>query len=73
MAEYINALQFEGGCALSCDDTNLFPTFQVHYEKSTEQHLVIGGIGRPKVVADPDEFKKFLEQVKPEKAKKARK
>ena len=47
--------------ALSCDDTKLHSAYRTYWDTSKRVHMLVGGTSEPKVVANPDELQKLLE------------
>ncbi|KIJ45455.1 hypothetical protein M422DRAFT_250768 [Sphaerobolus stellatus SS14] len=70
--DYIQKVRYDGPLALSCDDTKLLPAYHMYYCKKKEKRFLLGTVGEPLAVADPDELQKFLENSAPQKATKLR-
>ncbi|KIJ28235.1 hypothetical protein M422DRAFT_270465 [Sphaerobolus stellatus SS14] len=70
--DYIQKVRYDGPLALSCDDTKLLPAYRMYYCKKSEKWFLLGTVGEPLAVADPDELQKVLENSAPQKATKLR-
>ncbi len=54
--EYLDMLEYTGPVGLSCDDTKLVPGLDPVYDKDRNGFVVLGGVGDPMPVADPEEL-----------------
>ncbi|KAF8207331.1 hypothetical protein K438DRAFT_1962263 [Mycena galopus ATCC 62051] len=70
-AEHLQALKYDGPVNLSCDDTKLFPSFRLYWDKDKKSHFLVGGSDGPLRVADPDQVKGVIADAKAAKATKA--
>ncbi|KAJ7844580.1 hypothetical protein B0H14DRAFT_2192547, partial [Mycena olivaceomarginata] len=70
-AEHLQALKYDGPINLSSDDTKLFPSFRLYWDKDKKSHFLVGGIDGPLQVANPDEVKATIPDAKARKATKA--
>ena len=69
---HIEALDYKGPVALSCDDTKLFATYRLYWDKEQDSYVLIGGTDGPLVVMDPDSVQEVIDQAKAQKATKVR-
>ena len=72
VADHLDALDFKGPVGLSCDDTKLFATFRLYWDKEQDSYVLIGGTDGPLLVADPDLLQEVIDQAKAHKATKVR-
>jgi hypothetical protein len=68
--EHLGALGYSGPVGLSCDDTKLFPAWRLYWDAKKKSHFLVGGIGEPMRVADPERLKEMIEDAKLTKATK---
>ncbi|KAJ7034214.1 hypothetical protein C8F04DRAFT_1350091 [Mycena alexandri] len=71
-AEHLAALNYDGPVNLSCDDSKLFPSFRLYWDKEKKSHFLVGGTDGPLRVADPDEVKAVIAEAHATKATKLR-
>ncbi|KAJ7814859.1 hypothetical protein B0H13DRAFT_2242659 [Mycena leptocephala] len=72
VAEHLEALKYDGPVNLSCDDTKLFPSFRLYWDKQKKSHFLVGGTDGPLRVADPDQVKDAIAEARATKATKIR-
>ena len=72
VADHLDALDYNGPVALSCDDTKLFATYRLYWDKEQDSYVLIGGTDGPLVVMDPDSVQEVIDQAKAQKATKVR-
>ncbi|KAI0688683.1 hypothetical protein C8T65DRAFT_700472 [Cerioporus squamosus] len=70
--EYLNMLEYTGPVGLSADDTKLVPGFDPVFDKQRNGFVILGGIGDPLPVANPEELTAAIAAGKIEKAEKLR-
>ena len=68
--EALAALGYDGPVSLSCDDSKLFPAFQLYWDAKENLHFLVGGTGPPLCVTNPDCLKELIEDQSLKKAKK---
>ena len=69
--EHLSALSYsDGPLGLSCDDTKLFPSFQMYWDSEQKGHFVVGGVDGPMRVSDPDKLREILHDLGTAKATK---
>jgi hypothetical protein len=68
--EHLNALGYDGPVGLSCDDTKLFPAWRLYWDAKKKSHFLVGGLGEPLRVADPEHLKEMIDDAKLAKATK---
>ncbi|KAI0054688.1 hypothetical protein BV25DRAFT_1816702, partial [Artomyces pyxidatus] len=68
----LDDLKYGGPVGLACDDTKLLPSLRPHYDSERECYVLLGCVGKPMVLADPEELSRVIRQGKVEKAKKIR-
>ena len=52
----LEKLEYSGPVALSCDDTKLLPSIRPYYDKAKDSYFVMGHVGEPYQLTDPDAF-----------------
>ncbi|TCD62510.1 hypothetical protein EIP91_006784 [Steccherinum ochraceum] len=72
VTDYLAALSYDGPVALSCDDTKLFASFRLSFDAQDDCHYLIGGVGDPLRVANPDALDDVLKEASVQKATKVR-
>ncbi|KAI1783947.1 hypothetical protein LXA43DRAFT_902571 [Ganoderma leucocontextum] len=72
VAGHLDALEYNGPVGLGCDDTKLLAGFDPVYDKGKGAFLVLGGIGEPMPVANPEEVTRAIQDGKIKKAEKIR-
>ncbi|KAG1831168.1 hypothetical protein DFJ58DRAFT_824142 [Suillus subalutaceus] len=50
--------------SLSRDDTKLYAAWRVFWDANKQAHYLVGGVGEPYLVADPDALREIIEEVK---------
>ena len=70
VADHLQALDYDGPVALSCDDTKLFATYRLYWDSEKESYFLVGGTSGAIPVADPDSVKQAIEAVQSVKATK---
>ncbi|RDX45703.1 hypothetical protein OH76DRAFT_1486179 [Lentinus brumalis] len=70
--EYLDLLEYAGPVGLSCDDTKLVPGLDPVYDKDRNGFVVLGGVGDPMPVADPEELNAAIAAGRIAKAEKLR-
>ena len=70
VADHLQALDYDGPVALSCDDTKLFATYRLYWDSERESYFLVGGTGGPIPVADPDSVKQAIKAAQSVKATK---
>ncbi|KAJ6607189.1 hypothetical protein B0H10DRAFT_2228110 [Mycena sp. CBHHK59/15] len=71
-SEHLAALKYNGPVSLSCDDTKLFPSFRLYWDKEKKSHFLVGGTEGPLRIADPDQVKAVIAEARAKKATKIR-
>jgi hypothetical protein len=72
VADHLNALDYDGPVGLSCDDTKLFATFRLYWDKERDSYVLIGGTDGPLIITDPSLVQEVIDQAKAQKATKVR-
>lgn len=70
--EHLSALGYTGPVGLSCDDTKLFAAWRMYWDAEKKAHFLVGGLGEPMHIADPDRLQKMINDAKLTKATKVR-
>ncbi|KAJ7659816.1 hypothetical protein DFH06DRAFT_1326841 [Mycena polygramma] len=70
--EHLAALKYDGPVGLSCDDTKLLPGLRLYTDKVKKADFLVGGVGGPIRVANPEAMKKILADPTIEKGTKVR-
>ena len=70
VTDHLKALNYDGPLGLSCDDTKLFATFRLYWDSKEQSYFLVGGVGGPIRVADPENVKQAIHDAKTEKATK---
>ena len=68
--EHLGALGYDGPVGLSCDDTKLFPSWRLYWDAKKKYLFLVGGIGEPMHVADPERLKEMINDAELVKATK---
>ncbi|KAI0037793.1 hypothetical protein FA95DRAFT_1684813 [Auriscalpium vulgare] len=71
-ADRIRILCYDGPVALSCDDTKLFATLRLFWDARLKKYFLVGAVGGPHEVADPEQVQAVMEDLKLVKATKVR-
>ncbi|EEB89059.1 hypothetical protein MPER_12894 [Moniliophthora perniciosa FA553] len=69
---HLGVMNYTGPVALSCDDTKLTPALCPYHDKENDCYYVVGAVGEPMILADPEAFRELLKQGNMEKATKLR-
>jgi hypothetical protein len=64
--KHLSTLSYDGSVGLNCDDTKLFQL----WDAKKKAHFMVGGVGEPMHVADPDRLKEIINDAKLVKATK---
>jgi len=62
--EHLAALGYEGPVGLSCDDSKLFKSWRIYWDNEQKSHFVIGGVGEPMRIANPEALKQIIKDGK---------
>ena len=68
--DHLNALDYNGPVGLSCDDTKLFATFRLYWDKEQDSYVLVGGTDGPLIITDPENVQEVIDQAKTQKATK---
>ncbi|KAJ3911654.1 hypothetical protein F5877DRAFT_55051 [Lentinula edodes] len=69
---HLDALNYKGPVALSCDDTKLQQALRPFFDEDRQSWCILGSAGTPMLVVDPEEFHNSIKSAKVEKASKLR-
>lgn len=69
--DHLAALNHTGPVGLSCDDTKLFSSLRLFWDKEKNTYFLVGGVDGPYRVADPDSVRQVISEGKIKKATKA--
>jgi len=58
--EHLTALGYEGPVGLSCDDSKLFKSWRIYWDSEQKSHFVVGGVGEPMRIANPEALKQII-------------
>ncbi|KAF6746318.1 hypothetical protein DFP72DRAFT_1017300 [Ephemerocybe angulata] len=61
--KHLDQLEYTGPIALSCDDTKLHPAFRPYYDKENDGFYVLGHVGLPQRLANPEAFRRVMEDT----------
>ena len=67
---HLAALDYHGPVALACDDTKLFTTLRLFWDKKEECYFLVGARGGPIRVSDVEEAQRVLADPSVKKATK---
>ena len=67
--EHLDRLGWKGPVGLSCDDTKLLPALRPYLD-SDGKYYIVGGVGRPMLLTDPDILTHAIRRGEVEKATK---
>lgn len=67
---YLTELNYHGPVALACDDTKLFVTLRLFWDKKEKSYFLVGACGGPLRVPDVDAARQVLEDPEIKKATK---
>ena len=70
VGETLKKLGYTGPVALSCDDTKLLASFRPYYDEDRQGFYVMGHVGEPLQLANPEAFEEVLKQCQLNKATK---
>jgi hypothetical protein len=68
--DHLTALNHTGPVGLSCDDTKLFSSLRLFWDKEKNSYFLVGGVNGPYRVADPDSVRQVISEGKIKKATK---
>ena len=68
--EHLEHIQYTGPVSLSCDDTKLQPGLDPVFDKQQDGVYILGGVGEPLRVANPEELSETLKNEGVQKADK---
>ncbi|KAL0564576.1 hypothetical protein V5O48_017469, partial [Marasmius crinis-equi] len=71
-ASYLDKMSYDGPVAVSCDDTKLLAALRPYHDKANNQYYLVGAVGKPKLLGNPDEFREIIDKGLTEKATKLR-
>ncbi|KAK7023575.1 hypothetical protein VNI00_016661 [Paramarasmius palmivorus] len=57
---HLDALEYSGPVAVSCDNTKLFSTLRLHWDQKRQTYFLLGGVGPPIAVPDPESVSKYM-------------
>ncbi|EEB98037.1 hypothetical protein MPER_02529 [Moniliophthora perniciosa FA553] len=69
---HLDKLEYLGPVAVSCDDTKLFSTLRLHWDQKKGTYFLLGGVGPPIAVPDPESVSKYMNDPNIVKGTKAR-
>ena len=67
---HLQKLNYKGPLSLACDDMQLLPAFHPYLDKAMGKHYILGSMGEPLLVADPEELTSMIAKGEIEKATK---
>ncbi|KAH7904197.1 hypothetical protein BJ138DRAFT_1107029, partial [Hygrophoropsis aurantiaca] len=70
--DHLSAVSYSGSVGLSCDDTKLHPAWRLFWDSEQKIHLLVGGVGEPLRVPDPDALREAIANAKLTQATKVR-
>ena len=70
VVEHLEALNYNGPVGLSCDDTKLLASLRLYWDGKKKKHFLVGAVGGPLEVPDPDDIKPLMSDPNIEKATK---
>lgn len=70
MAAYIRDLKYHGPVALSCDDTKAHPALRTRFDHEINAYRLLGVVGDPPLVENPEELEAALQECRNKKATK---
>ena len=68
----LEELKYSGPVCLSCDDTVLLPAWRLYWDTVKQSHFLVGGVGGPTQVLDPDEMDQIIRKKTVSQATKVR-
>ena len=60
VVEHLNALNYDGPVCLSCNDTKLCSALCLYWDGKKNTHFLVGAVGGPIEVPNPDDFKTIM-------------
>ncbi|KIJ10894.1 hypothetical protein PAXINDRAFT_157495 [Paxillus involutus ATCC 200175] len=72
VADHLEAVSYNGPVALSCDDTKLHAAWRLYYDKEKDGHYLVGAVGEPYLVMDPEALRNIIDSAGLELATKLR-
>lgn len=70
VAEHLEALDYYGPVGLSCDDSKLLGSLRLYWDGKKKIHFLVGAVGGPIEVPNPDDIKTLMSDPNVEKATK---
>ena len=64
VVNHLTAVNYEGPVALSCDDSKLFGSLRLYWNGEEEKHYLVGAVGGPILVPNPDDIKALMSDPK---------
>ena len=58
--EHLAALCYKGPVGLSCDDSKLLQSWRIYWDNEQKSHCVVGGVGEPMQIANPEALKQII-------------
>jgi hypothetical protein len=62
--DHLTVLNHTGPVGLSCDDTKLFSSIWLFWDKEKNAYFLVGGVDGPYHVADPDSVSQVISEGK---------
>lgn len=60
VVEHLAAVNYNGPVALSCDDSKLFSSLRLYFDGNENKHYLVGAVGGPILVPNPDDIKTVM-------------
>lgn len=73
VVEHLDAVNYDGPVCLSCDDTKLLSALRLYWDGNKKAHFLVGAVGGPIKVPNPDDIKSLMSDPTIEKGTKVRK
>lgn len=70
VVEHLEALNYDGPVGLSCDDSKLLSSLRLYWDGQKKAHFLVGAVGGPIEVPDPDDIKTLMSDPNVEKGTK---
>lgn len=70
VSKHLEALAYTGEVGLSCDDTKLTDGTRLYWDGKEKCHFLVGAVGGPIRVLDPEQMRKILDDPDTIRAKK---
>jgi len=70
VAGHLETLNYNDPVSLSCDNTKLFSTYQMYSDSEEQSYMLVGGVGPPMRVSDPEQVHDIIKHARLEKATK---